>query len=89
MAIHVKNMNELAKALQPTLLKMTDRLADRVYETLNYFLVDYYAGYEPSSYQRTLEFLHSAVKVEAQPYKGGVRASVYIKNVEQMVHTTN
>ncbi len=29
MAIHVKNMNELAKALQPTLLKMTDRLVDR------------------------------------------------------------
>lgn len=78
MAIHVKNMNELAKALQPTLLKMTDRLADRVYKTLNYFLQDYYAGYEPSSYQRTRDFLHSAMKVDAQPYKGGVRASVYI-----------
>lgn len=78
MAIHVKDMNELAKALQPTLLKMTDRLAERVYKTLNYFLQDYYAGYEPSSYQRTLDFLHSAVKVEAQPYKGGVRARVYI-----------
>ena len=78
MAIHVKNMKELAKALQPTLLKMTDQLADRVYETLNYFLLDYYAGYEPSSYQRTKDFLYSAVKVDAQPYKGGVRASVYI-----------
>ena len=41
MAVHVKNMKELAKALQPTLLKMTDQLADRVYETLNYFLEDY------------------------------------------------
>lgn len=78
MAIHVKNMKELAKALQPTLLKMTDQLADRVYETLNYFLEDYYAGYEPSSYQRTKDFLFSAVKVDAEPYKGGVRASVYI-----------
>ena len=78
MAIHVKNMKELAKALQPTLLKMTDQLADRVYETLNYFLLDYYAGYEPSSYQRTKDFLFSAVKVDAEPYKGGVRASVYI-----------
>lgn len=78
MAKHIKNMNELAKALQPTLLKMTDQLADRVYETLNYFLQDYYAGYEPSSYQRTKDFLFSAVKVDAQPYKGGVRASVYI-----------
>ena len=78
MAIHVKNMKELAKALQPTLLKMTDQLADRVYEALNYFLLDYYAGYEPSSYQRTKDFLFSAVKVDAEPYKGGVRASVYI-----------
>ena len=78
MAVHVKNMQELAKALQPTLLKMTDKLADRVYETLNYFLLDYYSGYEPSSYQRTRDFLYSAVKVDAKPYKGGVRASVYI-----------
>lgn len=78
MAVHVKNMKELNKALQPTLLKMTDQLADRVYEILNYFLQDYYAGYEPSSYQRTKDFLYSAVKVDAEPYKGGVRASVYI-----------
>lgn len=78
MAIHVKNMKELSKALQPTLLRMTDQLADRVYETLNYFILDYYKGYEPSSYQRTKDFLFSVVKVDAEPYKGGVRASVYI-----------
>lgn len=78
MANHIKNMDELAKALQPTLLKMIDGLADRVHETLNYFLQDYYSGYEPSSYQRTKDFLYSAVKVDARPYKGGVRASVYI-----------
>lgn len=78
MAKHVSNMNELAKALQPVMLKMVDQLADRVYETLNYFLQDYYSGYEPSSYQRSKDFLFSAVKVDAHPYKGGVRASVYI-----------
>ncbi len=78
MAKHIKNMNELAKAMQPVLLKMTDKLADRVYETLNYFLQDYYAGYEPLSYQRSKDFLYSAVKVDAHPYKGGVKASVYI-----------
>lgn len=78
MAIHVKNMEELNKALQPVMMGMVDKLADRVYETLNYFLQDYYAGYEPSSYQRTKDFLYSAVKVDAEPYKGGVRASVYI-----------
>lgn len=71
-------MKELSKALQPTLLKMTDQLADRVHETLNYFILDYYKGYEPSSYQRTKDFLFSAVKVDAEPYKGGVRATVYI-----------
>ncbi len=78
MAKHVSNMNELAKALQPVMIKMVDKLADRVYETLNYFLEDYYSGYEPSSYQRTKDFLYSAVKVDAHPYKGGVKASVYI-----------
>ncbi len=78
MAKHIKNINELARALQPTLLQMTDQLAERVYETLNYFLQDYYSGYDPSSYRRTKDFLHSAVKVDAHPYKGGVKASVYI-----------
>ncbi len=78
MAVHVKNMKELNKALQPVMMGMVDKLAERVYETLNYFLQDYYAGYDPSSYQRTKDFLYSAVKVDAQPYKGGVRASVYI-----------
>ncbi len=78
MAIHVSNMKELNKALQPIMKGMVDKMAERVYETLNYFLLDYYAGYEPSSYQRTKDFLFSAVKIDAQPYKGGVRASVYI-----------
>ncbi|RKI86952.1 hypothetical protein D7V94_21975 [Parablautia intestinalis] len=78
MAKHIRNINELARALQPTLLQMTDILAERVYETLNYFLQDYYSGYDPKSYQRTKDFLHSAVKVDAHPYKGGVKASVYI-----------
>ena len=78
MAKHVKNMSELAKALQPTLINFNNQLADRVYETLNYFLLDYYAGYDPASYQRTKDFLYSVVKVEAEPYKGGVRAAVFI-----------
>ena len=78
MAKHVSNMSELAKALQPVMMGMVNKEADRVYETLNYFLQDYYSGYEPSSYQRTKDFLYSAVKVDAHPYKGGVRASVYI-----------
>lgn len=78
MAVHVKNMKELNKALQPVMKGMVDKMAERVYETLNYFLEDYYAGYDPVSYQRTKDLLYSAVKVDAHPYKGGVRASVYI-----------
>lgn len=64
--------------MQPTLIKLNDKLADRAHETLNYFLQDYYSGYDPVSYQRTKDFLYSAVKVDAKPYKGGVKASVYI-----------
>ena len=78
MAKKVSNMKQLQKAIMPVMEGMADALAERVYETLNYFLLDYYAGYEPSSYQRTKDFLYSAVKVDAQPYKGGVKASVYI-----------
>ena len=44
MAKHIRNTDELAQAIQPVLLRMTDRLAEEVYETLNYFLQDYYSG---------------------------------------------
>ena len=78
MAKHISNMDDLEKALQPMLLKMVDELAERVYETLNYFLHEYYEGWTPNSYSRTEDFLRSAVKTEAKPYRGGVKASVYI-----------
>lgn len=78
MATHISNMNQLQKALQPIITKMVDELAERVYETLNYFLKDYYTGWTPDSYQRTEAFLRSAIKVDAYSDKGGVRASVYI-----------
>ena len=78
MAIHINNINELEKALKPALIKMVDQLADRVYQILNYFLNDYYTGWTPDSYSRTEAFLRSAVKVDAHPYQGGVKASVYI-----------
>lgn len=78
MARHISSMNDLQRALQPVLLKMMDELAERVYETLNYYLDEYYTGWTPSSYRRTQDFLRSAVKTEAKPYRGGVKASVYI-----------
>ena len=78
MVRRISNMNGLQKALQPVMTKMADQLAERVYETLNYFLSDYYTGWTPDSYRRIEAFLRSVVKVDAHPYNGGVKASVYI-----------
>ena len=78
MAIRISNMNELAKALQPTMMGLVNQLADEVYERLNYFLNDYYTGWTPTSYQRTKDFLYSAVKTEAKMKGNKCVASVYI-----------
>ena len=90
MARGINNMAELEKALQPMILSMVDKLAENVYETLNYFLLDYYTGWTPSSYKRTENFLRSAVKVDAKPYRGGVKASVYIdyESMDNYVNAT-
>lgn len=90
MARSINNLDELEKALQPMLLNMVDELAENVYETLNYFLHDYYTGWTPSSYRRTEDFLRSAVKVDAKPYRGGARASVYIdyESMDNYVNAT-
>jgi hypothetical protein len=74
----INNMNDLQKALMPAMTKMVDVMAERIYQTLNYFLDEYYNGWTPDSYRRTFAFLRSAVKVDAKPYRNGVRASVYI-----------
>lgn len=78
MAKHISNMDELAKALQPVLMGMVNKMADEVYKTLNYFLNEYYTGWTPSSYQRTEDFLRSAVKTEAKMVGSKCIASVYI-----------
>lgn len=78
MAKHISNMNELEKALMPTMAKMVDTLAERVYEALNYFLQEYYDDYDPKSYRRQYDFLRSAVKVESKVKGNKVVASVYI-----------
>lgn len=77
MVKHIRNMNELEKALQPMMMGMVNQLADEVYKTLNYFLNDYYTGWTPSSYQRTKDFLYSAVKTEAKIFNIPL---FYIKN---------
>ena len=78
MAIHISNMNDLEKALQPVMKGLVNQLAEEVYKTLNYFLNDYYVGWTPSSYRRTQNFLYSAVKTEAKMVGNKCVASVYI-----------
>ena len=78
MARHISNMNELEKALQPVMKAMIGELAERVYETLNYFLQEYYNSYDPKSYRRQYDFLRSAVKVEPKVVGNKVVAPVYI-----------
>lgn len=78
MAKHISNMNQLQAALMPNMVKMVDKLAERVYETLNYFLQEYYDSYDPVSYRRIKDFLYSAVKVEPKIKGNKVMASVYI-----------
>lgn len=56
MAKRVSNMNELAAALKPTMLGMVDEMTERVYQTLNYFLKEYYNDYNPKYYRRQYDF---------------------------------
>ena len=74
----VNNMDELQKALIPTMKGMVDTLSERVYETLNYFLQEYYNSYNPTSYRRQYDFLRSAIKTEPKIVGNKVVASVYI-----------
>lgn len=78
MAKKVSNMKQLQKALMPTMVNMTGVLAERVYETLNYFLQEYYNSYSPVYYRRQYDFLRSAIKVEPKVKGNKVIASVYI-----------
>ena len=71
-------MKDLEKALQPVLLGMVDEMTERVYQTLNYFLQEYYNSYNPKSYRRQYDFLRSAVKVKSKMSGNKAVASVYI-----------
>lgn len=76
--MYINNMDELEKALQPTMQKMVDGMANRVYETLNFFLQRYYDSYDPIYYRRQYDFLRSGFKVDARIIRGKAVASVYI-----------
>lgn len=74
----VKSMKELEGAFKPVLKGMVDDLANKVYDTLNQFLEDYYVSWQPDEYKRTLAFLNSAVKTDVKMEGGKYVAYVYI-----------
>lgn len=78
MSKNIDNMNDFSKALMPSLKGMVDVMANRVYETLNFFLQKYYDSYNPIYYRRQYDFLRSAIKVNARIVRGKVVAAVYI-----------
>ena len=78
MMIHINNIDELQVALMPELKNVVDALAKRVYETLNFFLQEYYNSYDPTSYRRQYDFLHSAIKADSRVKGNKVEAYVYI-----------
>ena len=78
MAKVINNMDELEVALQPIMIGMVDKMVERVYQTLNFFLQSYYNSYNPVSYRRQYDFLRSAFKVDARIVRGKVIAAVYI-----------
>ena len=78
MARIVSNMDQLEAAMKPILMSMVNQMTERVYETLNYYLMDYYTGWTPSCYRRTKAFLYSAVKTDARMEGNKCVAYVYI-----------
>lgn len=78
MVKRVSNMQQLSAALMPYMEGMVDQMAERVYQTLNYFLQNYYDSYSPEYYRRQYDLLRSAVKVEPKRVGNRVVASVYI-----------
>lgn len=76
--MEINNVNDLSKIMQPVLVGLVDQLANRVYETLNFFLQSYYDSYNPVSYRRQYDFLRSAIKVKGRMSRGKAMAYVYI-----------
>lgn len=72
-----KNEKELEKFI---LSKCRDALAktqEKVYQIIDRFLNDFYNDYDPSSYSRTEQLLHSLVKSEIIQSGKGYEAKVY------------
>ena len=78
MAKVINNIDELSSSIQLIMKDMIDRMAKKVYETLNFYLKMYYESYTPQYYRRQYDFLHSAIKVNAKVIRNQIVAYVYI-----------
>ena len=74
----IRNKTQLRQAYMEAIKKVVEEMRNRVYETLNYFLQEYYDSYDPVSYRRTKDFLYSAVKTDVQIDGNKAIAFVYI-----------
>lgn len=73
-----KNMAELENALLEQCKKLCEFASNEVYEAINFFINQYYTEWQPSSYQREYDFLHSAFKTEVKKVGNGYQAVVGI-----------
>lgn len=78
MARKINNVDDLEIAIKPLLEDLVNKMADTVYQILNYFLYKYYQSYSPVFYHRSKDFLHSAIKTKAKVTKHKAEAYVYI-----------
>lgn len=78
MATNQGGMKELEKFMMQQCKNLCEMMANEVYETLNYFLNQYYTEWTPSSYQRSYDFLHSAFKTEVKQVGNGYQSVVGI-----------
>jgi len=59
---NITSYAELEKMIQQQAKQLCEHAANEVYETINFFINQYYSEWTPAIYQRTYDFLHSAFK---------------------------
>lgn len=71
-------LKELEKYLQLQCHQLCEIASNEVYEAINFFLDKYYREYDPFSYQRSYDLLHSAFKTEVKRVGNSFQAIVGI-----------
>lgn len=78
MAQQIRSMAELEKLLLEQCRQLCEFAANEVYEAINFFLAQYYSEYDPISYSRQFDLLHSAFKTTVKQNGKGYYAEVGI-----------